>query len=87
MQGHAELHRRIITATVVDGWDSPSGRAQYMPAIIELHEAGAQVSRATSGGAGSHLVAGLGLANGLALVPEDVTRIDAGDLVTVMLTS
>ena len=86
MQGHTELHRPTITATVTDGWDSPPGRAQYMPVIVLQRGARTLVSRATAGGSGSHLVAGLGQANGLAVVPEDVTRIDEGDVVTVMLT-
>lgn len=87
MQGHTGLHRPTVTATVVDGWTSPSGRAQYMPVIVEQDGTLTRVRRATSGGSGSHLVAGLGQATGLAIVPEDVTLVAAGDLVTVMLTS
>ncbi|SDK87534.1 molybdopterin molybdochelatase [Cryobacterium psychrotolerans] len=87
MQGHTDLHRPTVTATVADGWTSPSGRAQYMPVTVERDDALTRVRRATSGGSGSHLVAGLGQATGLAIVPEDVTLVAAGDLVTVMLTS
>ena len=87
MQGHTELHRPTVTATVADGWTSPPGRAQYMPVIVERDGACTRVRRATFGGSGSHLVAGLGHATGLAIVPEDVTAVDAGDVLTVMLTS
>lgn len=125
------LHRRIITATVVDGWKSPSGRAQYMPVIVTQRgdiggdtgggtststslatadvtdidpeaetattatatatnpsiERHAEVRPASRGGSGSHLVAGLAQANGLAIVHEDTTSIRGGDLIAVMLTS
>ena len=86
MQGHTELYRPTITATVTDGWDSPPGRAQNMPVTALRQGTRTLVSRATTGGSGSHLVAGLSRANGLAVVPEDVARVGEGDLVTVMLT-
>lgn len=98
---HPALHRRTVTATVVDGWNSPAGRAQYMPVIVTHHNSAgasasasasvndthAEVRPASRGGSGSHLVAGLAQANGLAIVPEDTTHIRGGDLITVMLTS
>lgn len=42
------------------------------------------VRRATPGGSGSHLVARLALADGLAVVPEAVEEVRAGDLLTVL---
>jgi molybdopterin molybdotransferase len=113
--GQETLHRRTVTATVVDGWRSPPGRAQYMPVILTHRTADAEDDNADSstdgsadnsaddsangsadniearpasrGGSGSHLVAGLAQANGLAIVLEDTTHIRGGDLITVMLTS
>jgi molybdenum cofactor synthesis domain-containing protein len=85
LAGHTELLRRTVTASAAQGWNSPAGRAQYMPVTIEHTEKGARVRPAAAGGSGSHLVAGLGQATGLAHVPEDVTRVDEGDLLTVML--
>jgi len=103
---HPDLHRRTVTATVVDGWRSPPGRAQYMPVIVTQrshadgqhtdgqhtdgqHTDGCQTEArpASRGGSGSHLVAGLAQANGLAIVPEDTSHVRGGDLITVMLTS
>jgi len=87
MLGHADLHRPTMTATVVGGWLSPMNRAQYMPVTVDgSGGGGVTVRRATSGGAGSHLVAGLGRADGLAIVPEGIARVADGDTVTVMLT-
>ncbi|TFD59461.1 molybdopterin molybdotransferase MoeA [Cryobacterium sp. Hh7] len=99
--GHPELHRHTITATVADGWNSPPGRAQYMPVIVTHRtdsgtETGTdtgtdgthiEVRPASRGGSGSHLVAGLAQATGLAIVSEDTTHVRGGDLITVMLSS
>jgi len=87
MLGHTDLQRPTITATVDQGWRSPPGRAQYMPVIIDRDGERVLVRPAAAGGSGSHLVAGLGQATGLAIVAEDATQISGGDLVTVMLTS
>ncbi|MDJ0350060.1 gephyrin-like molybdotransferase Glp [Cryobacterium sp. PH29-G1] len=106
--GQPELHRRQVTATVVDGWTSPPGRAQYMPVVVTTgtvfehapadnpREASTGASTGTTrvevrpasrGGSGSHLVAGLAQANGLAIISEGTTQVRGGDLITVMLTS
>ncbi len=138
MLGHTVIQRPTLEATVVDGWSSPAGRAQYMPVVLERDDerqdhrdehdfergeprglapsdatghtdadvspttvtpadagtgaaasvtAGARVRRAARGGSGSHLVASLGQSMALAMNPEDVTPVDAGDRVTVMLTT
>jgi len=87
MMGHRELHRPTVSATVLQGWRSPPGRAQYMPVVVEHDGERTVVRPAAAGGSGSHLVAGLGQSNGLALAPESATQISAGDVVTVMLTS
>ncbi|MEO6309120.1 MAG: molybdopterin molybdenumtransferase MoeA, partial [Leifsonia sp.] len=80
-----QIERPTLTAVVDDGWKTPVGRAQYMPVTI-THGAGTvHIRRATAGGAGSHLVAGLAHSEGLAIVPEDVPRVGAGDTLTVML--
>lgn len=43
-----------------------------------------RVVRATAGGSGSHLVARLALAEGLAVVPAEIEQVAPGDLVTVL---
>ncbi|TFD33043.1 gephyrin-like molybdotransferase Glp [Cryobacterium cryoconiti] len=85
--GHTDLFRTTISATTAESWNSPLGRAQYMPVTLEGEGTRSVVRRAAAGGSGSHLVAGLGQAVGLAIVPENVTRIAEGDRVTVMLLS
>lgn len=67
------------SATVAEGWSSPAGREQFMPVRWEA----GSVARATGRGAGSHLMARLALADGLARVPADVTDVRVGDSLDV----
>ncbi len=83
--GHTDLFRTTISATAGESWNSPDGRAQYMPVTLAGQGSRSVVRPAAAGGSGSHLVAGLGQAVGLAIVPENVTQIAEGDRVTVML--
>ncbi|TFB83774.1 molybdopterin molybdotransferase MoeA [Cryobacterium algoricola] len=85
MGGHGNITRPTITGTVARGWSSPSGRQQYMPVVCERRGPETLVWPATSGGSGSHLVAGLGQAEGLAVVSEDCDTVTEGDLLPVML--
>jgi molybdenum cofactor synthesis domain-containing protein len=85
MGGHGTLTRPTITGTVARGWSSPAGRQQYMPVVCTHRGTETLVWPATSGGSGSHLVAGLGQAEGLAIVPEDCDTVSEGDLLSVML--
>ena len=87
MLGLTSLQRSSVQAVVADGWSSPPGRAQYMPVVIEADGGRTLARRAARGGSGSHLVASLGQATAFAVVPEDVTRVVAGDTVTVLLTT
>lgn len=86
MLGRAEVRRATWRAVVDDGWPSPAARRQYMPVALAVRDGRPVVRRAASGGAGSHLVAGLAAADGFAIVPEDVEQVAAGDLVEVAIT-
>lgn len=86
LQGRTDWRRESLRAVASEGWRSPAGRAQYMPAVLERHPDGrATVRPAGGGGSGSYLVAGLAGANALAIVPESVTEVRAGDPVDVTL--
>jgi len=87
MLGLSSLQRPTLQAVVADGWSSPAGRAQYMPVVLETDGERSVARRSARGGSGSHLVASLGHATAFAVVPEDVTRVEHGDLVTVLLTT
>jgi len=85
MRGLADTDRRAVTGVVADGWRSPAGRAQYMPVTIEEQEASMEprIRRAGPGGSGSHLVASLALAQGLAFVEAETTEVRPGDRLRV----
>jgi molybdopterin molybdotransferase len=86
MQGRTDLTREVLRGTVSEGWRSPAGREQHMPALVERSADGSLALRpASSGGSGSYLVASLAGANALAVVPEDVTEVHAGDVLDVTL--
>ncbi|GAA1525595.1 molybdopterin molybdotransferase [Agromyces terreus] len=91
MQGRREVQRRRVRAGLVTGWDSPRGRLQLMPvsfvAAQDADGAGPEplVRPATRGGAASHLSGGLAGADGFAIVPEAVERVEPGGLVDVLV--
>ncbi|KQV06164.1 molybdopterin molybdotransferase MoeA [Leifsonia sp. Root112D2] len=89
MRGLTELQRPLLTAVAETGWRSPAGRAQYIP-ITVAEPAGREpmsIRPASVGGSGSHLVASLAAADGIAIVAEDVTEVRAGDTVAVRLVT
>ena len=84
LRGLRSVHRAEMHAVAHDGWRSPAGREQYMPAVLADGPDGPEVRRAVAGGSGSHLVAGLARAQVLAVVDADVEDVRAGDRVRVM---
>lgn len=86
LQGRAELRHPAWRAVAVEGWRSPPGKRQYMPVVLGDGPDGPTVRPATAGGSGSHLVGGLAVADGFAVVPEDVEQVAAGDTVGVVIT-
>jgi molybdopterin molybdotransferase len=80
-----DLHHPVIGAVCVGGFDSPEGKRQFARGAVSAASADGRVEVRPVGGAGSHLMGGLAQANCLISVPEDKTRIEAGDLVSVVL--
>lgn len=86
MQGRADLTRPVLRLPAAHGWRTPPGRRQYLPVTIDRTDPAAwRAVPATSGG--SHLAGGLGAAEAYAVVPAEIERVDAGDVVDVMLIS
>ncbi|GGD40671.1 molybdopterin molybdenumtransferase MoeA [Microbacterium faecale] len=83
VQGRADIDRPRFALPATTGWRTPAGRLQVLPIVVD----GSGVRPATAGGSGSHLVGGLGRAEGYAVVPADVAEVASGDLVDVMLVS
>lgn len=84
MWGEADLHRHAVTAAAATGWDSPGGKRQFVRARLERRGEGPPLATPV-GGQGSHLVADLAEATCLAVVDEEVTRVEPGDQLRCML--
>lgn len=81
------LHGRVrptfaLSGRAAVGWSSPEGRRQFVPVVFD----GVTVTPTHALGSGSHLIASLHRANALAVVAEEATRVEAGELVPVQLT-
>ena len=85
LAGETDLHRPTLVARAGTGWGSPAGKKQFVRARLERALTDGTPVVVPVGGQGSHLVADLSEAECLAVVPEDVTRVEPGDEVTCML--
>jgi molybdopterin molybdotransferase len=72
-----------ITARLTKSLSSPAGKRQYRRGEAGTDDRGTYVDLV--GGAGSHLVGDLASANCLIVVPEDVTSVEAGETVEVLM--
>jgi molybdopterin molybdotransferase len=77
MLGEPAWERPRVRAVAATGWPSPPGRRQYARATLEQRDGRTVVTPV--GAQGSHLAADLAVATCLAVVPEDVTRVEPGD--------
>jgi len=86
MQGRIGLERPRVALPAAVPWTPSPGRRQYLPARIDRSDpARWTVAPAHPGGSVSNRAGGLALAEAFAIVPVEVARVDAGDLVEVML--
>jgi molybdopterin molybdotransferase len=88
LQRRTELNRPVIQLAAALAWIPPAGRRQYLPAAIDRSDPARWMVRpATHGGSASHYAGGLARAEAYVVVPADTDRVEAGDLVAVMLMS
>jgi molybdopterin molybdotransferase len=83
MLGVEPLGRPMVRAVSKEAMTSPEGLRQFARAWIDVEEGRYVVNPV--GGAGSHLVGDLALANAFVVIPEDVTGIEAGGAADVMV--
>lgn len=77
-----------IAGSVSVGWPSPHGKRQFVPVRIDWgnrRDNAPLIEPTHELGARSHFVASLHSAIGLAVVPEAVTRVEAGDILDVIV--
>jgi len=83
MMGRLPYRRPMVRALSSHGFSSIPGRQQYVRARFEIDGMGAHVTPV--GGHGSHLMGDLSEANALVVVPADVTSVQAGSQVQVLV--
>lgn len=83
MMGRLPHQRPMVRARLREGFVSVPGKRQFARGRFEIDAEGAHVSLV--GGHGSHLLGDLSEANALIVVPEDVTEVEAGSHVHVLV--
>ena len=83
MLGAHPIERPRVQAIADVALDSSPGKRSFLRVALEVRDGAYRVHPVS--GAGSHLLAGMARANALAVVPEDVTRIEAGAPVEVLV--
>jgi molybdopterin molybdotransferase len=82
MLGHPDLLRPRLHAICAREFTSPNGKTQF--ARVRLQTRDGLLMAEPEGGQGSHIIGGLSRADGLAIVPEQVSRVAQGDELMVM---
>ncbi|MBI4286038.1 MAG: molybdopterin molybdotransferase MoeA [Chloroflexi bacterium] len=83
MLGKQDFTKPTITAVLESPVENSDGRRVYARAIVEKRD-GQYVAR-TTGPQGSGILTSMAMANGLVIVPEDRSRLNAGEAVQVMM--
>lgn len=83
LQGRKDLLRPVIRATLTEEVTAPPNKRAFVRVTLARVD-GAWMAT-PSGGQGSHVLSSLSRADGLAEVPEDVTKLEAGDPIKVNL--
>ena len=80
LKNYSPQRKPFLEAALTEGVRSPAGRRSYLRGVLD--DARETVVPLT--GQSSHQLAALAQANALIIVPEDVTRLEAGEGVNVM---
>ena len=83
MRGYKNLFRRAVRAEMADGYEKNAGLKYFLRARVELR--GGNCVAALTGEQGSGILKSMVLANGLVVLPEDLTAVRPGDEVSVQL--
>jgi molybdopterin molybdotransferase len=83
MQGRRDVSRPRVRAEVAAPLTSPPAKRSYLR--VRLSHQDGRWTLTPTGAQGSHLVSSIALADGLAIVPEDVTEVPVGAQLDVQL--
>ena len=78
MLGHTRLHRRPVAVTLEEPVTIGARLTHFLRAVVTPRPDGALTARLT-GPQGSGILTSMALANALLIVPEDRTRVEAGE--------
>ena len=83
MMGHRNLFRRTVRAVLKEDLTKTKGFRQFIRGMVQYENG--QYAVSSTGEQGSGILKSMVRANGLIVVPEDVTSVSAGEEVTVQL--
>jgi molybdopterin molybdotransferase len=83
MMGKKNLNKPTVKAVVEDAIENTDGRRVFTRVMVEKR--GGKYFARLTGPQGSGILTSMALANGLAIVPEDKSRVKPGDVVEVMM--
>ncbi|MCU1592325.1 MAG: molybdopterin molybdochelatase [Frankiales bacterium] len=83
MLGALPIERPRVQAIADVALDSSPGKRSFLRVSLEVRDGAYRVHPVS--GSGSHLLAGMARANALAVIPEDVLRVEAGSPVEVLV--
>ena len=83
MRGYRNIFRRAVRAEMTEGFAKKKGLKYFLRARVEYRDG--KYYAATTGEQGSGILKSMVLANGLIVLPEDVTEVKPGDEVAVQL--
>ena len=83
MRGYRNIYRRAVRAEMKEGFTKKKGLRYFLRARVEFRD-GKYVA-ALTGEQGSGILKSMVLANGLIVLPEDITSVKPGDEVAVQL--
>ncbi|MBN2283733.1 MAG: molybdopterin molybdotransferase MoeA [Deltaproteobacteria bacterium] len=83
MTGHRNIFRRTVTAVLTEDVEKKKGLRYFFRARVTY--ADGEYRAATTGEQGSGILKSMVLANGIMVIPEEVTALKAGDRVIVQL--
>lgn len=91
LRGVPEPHRTLVPRVAGEGWSSPGGREQLVlvrhvaPGDPRVLRASGAHREGAGAGSGSHRLSALAHADAVAVVPADVTAVEPGDELRVLL--
>jgi molybdopterin molybdotransferase len=80
LAGRPSRETVLVPAVTERGWTSPAGKTQFARVTLTRRDDGT-FTAALAGGQGSYVLGGLAAANALAVIPADVTLVQAGETV------